>query len=642
MRATSNSSLELKGLPGKGRSLIWSPLDQETVCRAGTPLLTLDPIAAVLDTSEIDLRCAHCYRTAAESDGEKSRLKRCKGCKTSRYCSTECQRLDWAFVHDKECRALQGWRVAAENSIRRDGAGPSSSISTSCPVVIPDTRNRLLSRLLWTDSLHERQQGLASFDDLESHMSTKMQDPSEQAIILRLAQGVLRFAGMGLGLRHDDVPSPTLLRQLGLTSLTGLVKLICQSHTNAFLLTTGDQCAIGLAASPAIAMANHSCRPNAAHSFPWGPSSSFPKVGASKGAMRLVAIRDIKPGEEVTTAYIDVADPYEARTQKLQRDYFFDCVCELCAGDKRKSEAWARRGYSPTPDPRDALWCPRYPACKGWIARPSSGFTGPTTLRCSSCATARQNLDAAELLRQLSLLQRQAKTLLSVATASDSSMSTRELLRLWTESYRPLLEGLAPKMLPSSLPLKEVLHAAKDVLSQLYGGLEAEGAVNSVTADDVIDAGARLAMMDAAALGFALDEATSKSEPALYSRGHPGRGVQLCLAGRWLLSASSPSGCSSYPPSSQSWSRLLSPTLFPVQGPYADAQADSNMSAMETAEVRAKWARAVLEEAERSARLGYGEDVQGGEVGRNARQALKEMDEGRRVTSSASRGRAGK
>jgi hypothetical protein len=63
-----------------------------------------------------------------------------------------------------------------------------------------------------------------------------------------------------------------------------------QLQVNSFTLSSPSLSPIGVAMSPLIAMANHSCDPNAVVVFPEGG-----------GAMRVVAIRDILPGDEVST-----------------------------------------------------------------------------------------------------------------------------------------------------------------------------------------------------------------------------------------------------------------------------------------------------------------------------------------------------
>jgi SET domain-containing protein len=67
-----------------------------------------------------------------------------------------------------------------------------------------------------------------------------------------------------------------------------------QFQVNSFTLSLPDVSPIGVAISPVVAMANHSCEPNAVVVFPNGGRS-----------MEVIAIRDIEPDEEVRLAYPD-------------------------------------------------------------------------------------------------------------------------------------------------------------------------------------------------------------------------------------------------------------------------------------------------------------------------------------------------
>ena len=104
-------------------------------------------------------------------------------------------------------------------------------------------------------------------------------------------------------------------------------------QVNSFTLSLPDVSPIGVAISPVVAMANHSCDPNAVVVFPNGGR-----------CMELVAIRDIEPNEEVSqcveltdkqilTSYIDVSLPVEKRRSELEATYRFKCECSLCLRD---------------------------------------------------------------------------------------------------------------------------------------------------------------------------------------------------------------------------------------------------------------------------------------------------------------------
>jgi len=69
-------------------------------------------------------------------------------------------------------------------------------------------------------------------------------------------------------------------------------------------------------------MINHSCRPNAEIKFQ-----------TNNNVLTLVALRDIKPGEEIFISYLDeceLARSRHSRQKLLKENYLFACQCELC------------------------------------------------------------------------------------------------------------------------------------------------------------------------------------------------------------------------------------------------------------------------------------------------------------------------
>lgn len=145
-----------------------------------------------------------------------------------------------------------------------------------------------------------------------------------------------------------------------------------QFPTNSFALTLPDLTTVGVAISPVVALANHSCAPNAVVVFPNGP--------LKPDGMHIVAIADIAPGEEVLTAYVDIANPRRIRQMELKERYFFDCQCALCERPKQEP-TWI--------DPREALQCKRpsdTKQCDGLTPLPANLETDELQkVKCSKC-----------------------------------------------------------------------------------------------------------------------------------------------------------------------------------------------------------------------------------------------------------------
>ena len=90
-------------------------------------------------------------------------------------------------------------------------------------------------------------------------------------------------------------------------------------YTNAIPLTgTKDQAGLFALAS----RINHACNPNTNKS--WSPET---------GKMSFFATRDIQPGEEITSTYIDELETYQDRQSHLSKMFRFACSCDLCSLD---------------------------------------------------------------------------------------------------------------------------------------------------------------------------------------------------------------------------------------------------------------------------------------------------------------------
>lgn len=93
--------------------------------------------------------------------------------------------------------------------------------------------------------------------------------------------------------------------------------LMVQMSCNAFRATLPNQTPVGLCFEPAMAIANHSCEPNACVNF-YGRTIS------------LVAFSPIEENEQIYISYIDPDDDRDSRRTLLKSQYFFDCDCPRC------------------------------------------------------------------------------------------------------------------------------------------------------------------------------------------------------------------------------------------------------------------------------------------------------------------------
>jgi SET and MYND domain-containing protein len=88
---------------------------------------------------------------------------------------------------------------------------------------------------------------------------------------------------------------------------------------NAFRATLADDEPVGLCFEPTIALANHSCCPNAAVVF-------------NGRTVSLRALDKIQKGEQIFISYIDPTQSTDERVAQLKERYFFQCECPKCRG----------------------------------------------------------------------------------------------------------------------------------------------------------------------------------------------------------------------------------------------------------------------------------------------------------------------
>ncbi|KAJ3187906.1 hypothetical protein HDU85_006299 [Gaertneriomyces sp. JEL0708] len=240
----------------------------------GTTLITEQAYASVLDDQHLLTHCSSCFQPRPRF--------RCSKCALLRYCSQQCQRVDWA-VHRQECKVLL--------------KAPSPKLATTSFRAIC----RILSRrFLDSDSF-------TKVEALESHRQKRSTQQIEQfaqmaALIVRLMEGVNTLS-----------PSEVL-------------SLICRYSCNAMAISDESLANIAGGIFPTLSLINHSCRPNAAIVF-----------SGSTAVLR--SIRPIAPGEEILQSYTEISEPQHVRQKELSEAYFFKCDCTECRRDETELDS---------------------------------------------------------------------------------------------------------------------------------------------------------------------------------------------------------------------------------------------------------------------------------------------------------------
>ncbi|KAH9249416.1 hypothetical protein BASA81_012863 [Batrachochytrium salamandrivorans] len=216
-----------------------------------------------------------------------AQMQRCSACKVLQYCTQKCQRTDWP-IHKMECTGFKAVHPR-----------------------IPPSFVRLIARILYkrNSNLKEYERIVGS---LESHSDQR--DTNSMTEIAALVHLV-----------NEIVP-----KHMMLPSANDMIKLVCAVQVNAMTIERGT------ALYDRLSSTNHSCLPNACITFGLG------------GVARLSAIEKISPGEQITISYIDIFKRLKERQTQLKKQYYFDCLCRLCAS-----------GVNPTEDVYNTLVCPK-------------------------------------------------------------------------------------------------------------------------------------------------------------------------------------------------------------------------------------------------------------------------------------------
>lgn len=242
---------------------------------AGEQLLEEQPIISAPMPKYYAKICHHCAK-------ESGNLQRCSGCKYAHYCSQDHQIEDWKASHKKECGIMK--KVMEKND-----KGP---IHSAVLLVKIHAQVELLGNA-------DLKKYLDALPPVLQRMKGRAHKVCEATVDL-----VLESAGIQ---QVDDVKN----RYLDYLSkiVTNGILLLGKKHMDEM---------IACGVYPGIRKARHSCEPTA-----FGATNA-------KLTQRLVAARDIKEGEEITTPYVDIDQDVSWRQAHLFENYFFRCSCSRC------------------------------------------------------------------------------------------------------------------------------------------------------------------------------------------------------------------------------------------------------------------------------------------------------------------------
>ncbi|KAG8931655.1 hypothetical protein FRC02_002421 [Tulasnella sp. 418] len=364
-----------------------------------------------------------------------------------------------------------------------------------------------------------------------------------------------------------------------------------QFTTNSFTLTDPSLTPIGVAISPVTALINHSCQPNAVVVFPRA-SSVFE---AGRNPIDVVAIRDLLPGEEIFTSYIDVSLPHRHRARELKERYMFDCTCPLCtvnlASDNTKI------------DPREIAFCGKQ-GCDGVIKLSDDLDSNDLSKRgCIKCGKSLSKEDAESVIDSIRL----GEEALEKATMLELEDSERALK--YTCNLIPILNRHLP---PTSHPLLALLRLHQSLLitrlSLAISNLPPPSQTQSY----------RLPQKEVDEVCWAACRALSGIMGGVFPEGHPIRGIALAEIGKLLTVDIEPDEDSPQITAGQTFLK----SLLYLSPSYSSTT--NSASAFPSGVARLQLALEVLLRARVELKRGFGGE--GGEVARQVEDGIRNVE----------------
>ena len=275
----------------RGRSLVATRTFQP-----GELIAAFDaPILALPDGERMRLMCNYCLRrprialssladlgTAPSQLGASSTgLRACTGCRAAVYCDAECQRLHWREVHKHECKVFKRVRERAGKDWL-----PTPVRAVLQVVAKMQSDSRVAEAFRPGGWLEGNVEGFKSdkavWEDIELQTMAAAVYGDLRMDTIEVVKEI--FCKVSLPCWQDK----TSFRY---SSPTYILMSHLQIQTNAFDRLDADTGMAGIYLEPSLAMANHSCIPNAFVSF-------------DKRAAFLHAEREIKTGEDIEISYI--------------------------------------------------------------------------------------------------------------------------------------------------------------------------------------------------------------------------------------------------------------------------------------------------------------------------------------------------
>jgi tetratricopeptide (TPR) repeat protein len=269
----------------------------------------------------------------------------CKHCNREHYCSRKCCDLGWNKFHGVLCQGKDGKAMDQLDSLCRSmGRTNPLLIAKMFALVAQETKKytndpfkfekafQLFGRFTQNPEPHEKDEEALGL--IKSQITSVFKDPifekfmninmyrSFNGLILRNASTVTPISDFHIYLEKKNLDNSdvSLMFKLLMPHIRGIITgvedlLRCEYMNNL--------CVMGTAPFTIHNSMNHNCSPNTT-----GMSNKRDHT------ISVVAIKDIKKGDELSLSYIDETQDVIVRNKLLMDQYLFECNCERCQKDE--------------------------------------------------------------------------------------------------------------------------------------------------------------------------------------------------------------------------------------------------------------------------------------------------------------------
>lgn len=293
----------------------------------GSALIVERPYAWSLSSEMMNRRCLHCFCDLQVP-------LPCHHCSTVSYCSTMCRDIAWKTYHFHECRILNHLLLSKQLSkmsllalrivvtARIGGIMNATESPTSYPEKIVGVDTYSFDADIEEEGRDIKKPFLSHAYSSVYGQVTNVSSRPPGDLLKRAVTAVFMarcIRSCVANTEQERTVAAALLHHLQSCSCNAYQ--VAEHQVSGSDLVNAEEMEVGGAVYPTVSLVNHSCYPNVSR-FSYG------------NACVVRACRWIRKDEQILDTYGPhfLMEARDERRAKLRTQYFFECMCEACAG----------------------------------------------------------------------------------------------------------------------------------------------------------------------------------------------------------------------------------------------------------------------------------------------------------------------